>query len=161
MTIKIWKKYVESGYITLSYSFLRSLGETNSIVLAQILAEYNHAHNNGLSVFNSFLTSTKRIAAYLGMEEKALDKALGRLNQLGLIFYLESYIEGLSLISVIEDNIIEYKLNAEAQYMFADWDTGLLRLQNPTNDLEEFCCASQLLKEFIDNYPQLHIQSVK
>lgn len=152
MAIKIWKNYTESGYVMLSYSFLRALGATNAIVLAQVLAEYNHAYNKGFSAFNSFFTSTKRMAAYLGMEEKALDKALNRLSYLGLIFYLESHIDGLRLISVAEDSILEYKLNAEAQYMYADWDTGLMRLQNPVNNLEEFSCAAQLLKEFIDSY---------
>ena len=45
MTIEIWKEYKRFGLVMTPYSMIRSLGVLKAVILAQIIAEYNHACN--------------------------------------------------------------------------------------------------------------------
>ncbi len=152
MTITNWKKFTELGYVMASYTFLRTLETVQAVVLFHIISEYNHAQNNRLELAGFFLTSPARMSNYLGLDKEELFKTLDNLKNFGFIdFYAPSNIENAILICVKEDEIFKFKEKMEDKNLYQDWNTGLLKVQNPINKLK-LQHSTEKLKLFVDKH---------
>lgn len=149
MTIKIWKEFTQKGYITVPYTFTKSIGAINSIVLGQIISEYNHANNKKFAYKNYFLSNIKRFGQHVGIEENLLFEAFEYLCSLNFINFYNTCIENTVLFCIYEDNIIEFKSDKENEY-YQPWDYGLIQCQNPQSKIKKLSSAIFYLQSLID-----------
>ncbi|MBD5401297.1 hypothetical protein HDR58_00650 [bacterium] len=146
MTIKIWKQLNKNGFIMAGYTFCRSLGITNAVVLAQLLAEYNFANNKNLDCCNFFLCNICRTADYLGLSNEELSNALTELRKLNLIGIYESSLNDYYLIYVNEEEIIQFENIENRQNNYAKWDLGLVNTQAPDGKINSLNATTKKLK---------------
>ncbi len=150
MTIKIWKQLNKNGFIMAGYTFCRSLGITNAVVLAQLLAEYNFANNKNLDCCNFFLCNIYRTADYLGLSNEELSNALTELRKLNLIDIYEAGLNGYYLIYVNEEGIIQLEDNENRQNNYAKWDSGLINTQNADGKINTLTPTTKKLKYIVE-----------
>ena len=149
MTIKSWTNFKNGGFILLSYSLLQNLDVITAIVLCEIMAEYNHAHNNNFNIGQRFLVNLKRMSDYLCLNFEEINNALNDLQDLDLIDYCFAGIENTILVWVKEDNII--KLKQEQERLFHGWDWGLANCQNPKSAKTSFNKSTNALIQFVND----------
>ncbi len=150
MTIKIWNDFLSGGFVMLNYSILCSLELVSAIVLCQIIAEYNHAHNKNLNLDKFFLVNLSRMSDYLYFDEECIVNALKELKNLDLIDFYDSKINNTILVWVNEDKIIQFKLQQECEKNLHKWDWGLLNSQNPKGEETYFNYSTNVLVNIVN-----------
>lgn len=152
MTVKMWSIYKAGGFIVTVYTFARSLGALKASILGQIISEFNHAHNNGLTFYDDFLFNPRRMSQYLGLSEDMLIQELHELEDLYFIEVYDSEIADTMYIRVNQQEIINFKNKVETENMYGKWDDGLLRSQNPLHKQTHFCNSVEQIKNYLDEH---------
>ena len=82
MTIEVYNYYKQGGFIMAPYTFIGQIGIDATIVLSEIIAEYNFARNKKVSDYLGFILNISRVCKVLNMEKQLLTDQLNYLQEL-------------------------------------------------------------------------------
>lgn len=154
MALQIYNKLKGKGFIMTPYSTIRTLRETEAIVLMELLAELNYAQNADLNFGDDFLCDIERLSAVLNIEWNYLLEILKGLQELGFIEIFDPNIEGTRYIRVNQNNIISY-IETNDGNDFISWNDGLQISLNPINKKLYFNKSTQKIKDYLDSCMQI------
>ena len=152
MTASVYSDFCKGARILVPYIFLQEIGFTASIMLSEILAEYNYARNHKVSNYIGFIFDINRASKVLKI---AAETIVEQLNYLEKLDFIEFYNIGLSdsyYVRVNDDNILNLKKEHEAKNFNNNWDVGLLASVNPTHKADKFSESTLKIKHRFDTH---------
>ena len=150
MTAKVYSEFCKGARILVPYIFLQEIGFTASIILSEILAEYNYASNHKVDDYLGFIFDVERASTVLKID---IEKIIEQLEYLHELKFIEFYDIGLSdsyYIVVNDDDILSFKTEQEGKKFCNNWDAGLLASVNPIHKNVDFSESTLKIKHYFD-----------
>ena len=150
MTAKVYSEFCKGARILVPYIFLQEIGFTASIILSEILAEYNYASNHKVDDYLGFIFDVERASTVLKID---IEKIIEQLEYLHELKFIEFYDIGLSdsyYIVVNDDDILSFKTEQEEKKFCNNWDAGLLASVNPIHKNVDFSESTLKIKHYFD-----------
>lgn len=151
MTAKVFSEFCKGGRLLLPYIFIREIGMDSTIMLSELLAEFNYASKYGFDDNVGFIFDIYRASKVLNADYNGIVSQLNYLQEIGFISIDEIGIEGSYYIQINEDNIISCKTNEERKNFCNSWDDGLLASLNPTHKEVNFSESTLKVKQYFDS----------
>lgn len=130
---KLFKRIRQKGNLMLGYTFAKSLGLTNAVVLERILTEYQHATKHGLIANSEFGSTFELIGYHIGLNACDIQNSMMKLQELNLINFR---VQGdFVLIRVNEDNIVDFEETEEARNKYQPWHYRLYDTQKDAYEI--------------------------
>ena len=138
MTASVYSDFCKGAKILVPYIFLQEIGFTASIMLSEILAEYNYARNHKVDDYLGFIFDVQRASKVLNINIETIVEQLKYLQELEFIIFYGIGLADSLYIRVNDDNILNFKKEHEAKNFNNNWDVGLLASVNPTHKADKF-----------------------
>ncbi|MBQ8459873.1 hypothetical protein IJ541_07210 [bacterium] len=150
MTAKVYSEFCKGARILVPYIFLQEIGFTASIILSEILAEYNYASNNKVDDYLGFIFDVERASKVLNIAVETIVEQLEYLHELKFIIFDSIGLADSLYIRVYDDNILNFKKELEVKNFNNDWDAGLLASVNPIHKKVDFSESTLKIKHYFD-----------
>ena len=152
MTAKVYSEFCKGARILVPYIFLQEIGFTASIILSEILAEYNYASNHKVDDYLGFIFDVQRASKVLKIDIETIVEQLEYLHELKFIEFYDIGLLDSYYIVVNDDDILSFKTEQEAKKFCNNWDDGLLASVNPTHKKVDFSESTLKIKHYFDTY---------
>lgn len=123
------------GFVMLSYTLAKSLGLVNAVVLERILTEYQHSKSYYLCKCGWFVINYEEIAFHLGLTVEEVEEAVNELT--GYDFIKATEDEGLMLVKIYEEELINFARIEEINNKYKIWDYMLMPIQQQILSLDD------------------------
>lgn len=150
MTAKVYSEFCKGARILVPYIFLQEIGFTASIILSEILAEYNYASNHKVDDYLGFIFDVERASKVLNIAVETIVEQLEYLHELKFIIFDSIGLADSLYIRVYDDNILNFKKELEVKNFNNDWDAGLLASVNPIHKKVDFSESTLKIKHYFD-----------
>ena len=150
MTIDVISEFYKGGRLLMPYIFIRTIGIFPTLLLSEILAQFNYAIKNKASDYLGFIFDLVRTCKVLNVDKNFLIEQLEYLKNLE---FIEAHVIQLTdslYIRVNNDKIILFKKEEERKNFSNNWDDGLLASVNPIHKKINFSESTLRIKHCFD-----------
>lgn len=131
MSNQLYNSLKEGGFVMAPYSLIRTLGATGTIILCELIAEYNYALKKGVNYNDSILVDLVRLRTIFCLDEPEVDLILAGLEEYELIRIYSTKIQNIKFITLDIENIKTFQKEALLGKYAGAWDNGLIESLNP------------------------------
>ena len=150
MALDVISEFYKGGRLILPYIFVRKIGIIPTLILSEILAQFNYANKNKVDNYLGFIFDFVRTCKVLNIDKNLLFEQLQYLENLKFIEIYNILLPDSFYIRVYEDSIISFKKEEETKNFSNNWDDGLLASVNPIHKKVNFSESTIRIKHCFD-----------